>query len=235
MARTETVENILADARLEADQVEGTFVTDAQGIRLASAGYAELYCLLADADPKRFLASSDLTTTADTKEYLLSGASPSITTFYQLMGVSMVEGDNRYPLERHEWAERYDGGDPAYPAMEGAGTYRIIKGGQDGSTVSIAFEPEPGSHTYEIEYIPAPTKLTLVSDTVDGVAGWESYIVHYVAEWMAVKEESFELAAYLNSKMAIVRQRIAKLARQRDAATAPKVQRRFSRRRRWRR
>lgn len=51
-----------------------------------------------------------------------------------------------------------------------AATYRVV-----GS--AIEFSPVPSSGDYLLVYVPVPGDLELDSDTLDGVLGWEEYVV----------------------------------------------------------
>ncbi|CAN5950595.1 unnamed protein product [Sphagnum jensenii] len=70
--------------------------------------------------------------------------------------------------------------------------------------------------TIRIWYVPRPSQLINTTDTVDGVAGWEEYIVADVCMKMLIKEESFEQAqAFALQKQALMK-RIEEAAENRD-------------------
>jgi len=55
---------------------------------------------------------------------------------------------------------------------------------------NMVLYPTPSSGTYIHTYIPAPTKFTSDADTIDGISGWEEYIIVDCAIKAYIKEES---------------------------------------------
>lgn|SRR3990167_337981 len=71
----------------------------------------------------------------------------------------------------------------AYPS------YRLRGGGTDGQTPQIEFQPPPGSSgTVVLTYVPTPPALTQDSHTIDGVCGWERWVVLMAAADVKLKE-----------------------------------------------
>lgn len=221
MPRTRTRLQIRDAARALADQVNGAFVTDDQANFWIDQAIAALWDKVAIADPDRYLKSSDISTTAGTKSYALPA------DFYKLRGVELVSGSSRYTVERYEFAERnvYQNADVWLIPNERTNVrYRIMGGGDDGSTSKIYFEPDPGTNTYTVWYVQAPQLLTSDPDTFDGAGGWEEYVIYDVAAKMAAKEQSDDTAAFCLVQRAEAEARVLAAAPDRDAGQAPRVQ-----------
>lgn len=173
-------------ANLEYDtgvEDEDRFVTNAEANRLINLGYKELYGHLIRHGMHR--AESTTTITADGSA---SYALPA--TFYALLSVHRVQDGVGYPLRRHDARTR----PRTEPGAADASTYRVI-----GTT--IVFDPLPATGTYEARYVPVPGTLSLDADTMDGVLGWEEYVVLFVASKLLQKEGSHQAAAALQSDM----------------------------------
>ncbi len=171
-------------------QAEDRFVTDTEANALINKGYKELYGHLIRHGMHRAESVEEIT--ADGSETY-----PMPDDFYALLTVHRVEDGHGYLLARHDHRQRPRtelGGVPAT-------SYRVI-----GST--ITFDPIPESGTYEVRYVPIPGTLTDDDDTVDGVLGWEEYVVLYVAVKLLQKEGSHQAAAALQSDMRELMSRI---------------------------
>jgi hypothetical protein len=114
--------------------------------------------------------------------------------FYKLRGVDVDFGDGAIEAEPFVFAERN-----AYP----------------GATAAL------GSYTATIWYYPAPPVFVGDDQSVDGVAGWEEYVVLGAAIKCLLKEESDvrELAALQQAKLA----EILSTAGTRDAGRPDRV------------
>ncbi len=74
-----------------------------------------------------------------------------------------------------------------------------------------------------VDYVPVYTDLVADADQVNGVNGWEEYMVCFAARCMAVKDEEWQLVGAVKSDMASLKMRIAGLAPKRDAFRAERV------------
>jgi hypothetical protein len=164
-------------------QAEDRFVTDTEVNREINKGYKELYGHLIRHGMHRAEEVEAITATgAD------SYALPA--DFYAVLTVHRIEDGAGYLLARHDVRTRPRadlGGAPA-------ATYRIV-----GST--ITFNPIPESGTYEVCYVPIPGTLSADADVMDGVLGWEEYVVLYTAVKLLQKEGSHQAAMALQSDM----------------------------------
>lgn len=173
-------------ANMEVDsgvQDADRFVTTTETNRLINLGYKELYGHLIRHGMHR----------AETVEEITADGSATYAMpadFFALLTVHRVEDGIGYLLGRHGVRTR--------PRDDGTGadaaTYRMV-----GAT--IAFNPLPDTGTYEVRYVPVPGTLSADADTLDGVLGWEEYVVLYVAVKLLQKEGSHNAAAALQSDM----------------------------------
>lgn len=95
--------------------------------------------------------------------------------------------------------------------------YRLLAG-----KVEVRPKPTVATHTLELRYVPAMTRLTMGPDTFDGVNGWERYACLGAAIDLMNKEESD--ASALQLELARVGDRIEKLAANRDAGHPERIQ-----------
>lgn len=173
--------------RSDNEHTGSTFVTDAEITRLINVSYAELYGHLIRWSMNMAESLTTITATG-AANYDLA------TDFYSLIAVFRVSGDQRIRLERHSARNRLG----ANPSGE-ATSYRIINS-------TIEFYPRPSSGTYELVYVPTCGQLASGTDTMDGVLGWEEYVVIDCAIHILDKEESD--TANLRSDRAVILQRI---------------------------
>jgi hypothetical protein len=173
-------------ANLEYDtgvEDEDRFVTDAEANRLVNLGYKELYGALIRHGMHR-------SETVDEIEADGSATYALPDDFFAVLTVHRIEDGAGYLLSRHDQRTRPRTDMTGAPAA----TYRIV-----GST--IAFNPVPDTGDYEVRYVPVPGTLSADADTLDGVLGWEEYVVLFVASKLLQKEGSHQAAAALQSDM----------------------------------
>lgn len=153
---------------LEHDQ---DFVTDTELNQLINLKYQELYGLLERHGLHR--ASKTETVTANgATNYSMP------LDFWAVLAVFRNDsGVNTY-LERHDHRFR--------PGTQGIGgpasSYRMIG-------TKIEFDTIPTSGTYYVVYLPIPAELTNDLDTLDGVLGWEEYVVVACAIAVGIKDK----------------------------------------------
>ena len=144
--------NTLRDeARQRADQVNTTFVTDAELNGYLNNSWSELYDILVSKyQDDYFLTSTTVTITSGTSSYSL----PS--NFYKARGVDLNINDNQNtPLQRYTFADRTRDSLVRYARDV---KYRI-------QANNIVFAPSPSSNTATLWYIPKPRKLQSVTPT----------------------------------------------------------------------
>jgi hypothetical protein len=176
---------------------EDRFVTDVETTREINKGYKELYGHLIRHGMHRAESVSTVTATG-----AASYAMP--VDFFALLTVHRIEDGVGYMLGRHDHRTRPRTDLSGFPAA----TYRMV-----GTT--IVFDPVPITGTYEVRYVPTPGDMSADADVMDGVLGWEEYVVLYAAVKLLQKEGSHQAAAALQSDM---RELIARIQDEAQAA-----------------
>ncbi len=200
--RTVSILDLITRAKDKADMARSTdsFVTDAEWQRYVDAGYTDLVDQLVKAEIHMMEVTADITTVANTTAYDLE------TDFYKLLSVDYIMSTTQvFSIPELVFAERnrYLSGLNDYGCAQG---YRLI-GNQ------ITFYPTPpAGQTYRVFYVPCPAEIsTLATSTeVDGIAGWEEYIVIYCA-WQAKKKEESADQRDLLQELMDFRGRIAQM------------------------
>lgn len=220
MARLRTLAELRDAARDACNQDDSLFVSDAQANARLSSSAARWYAMIGRCDPSRFWASTDIATTAGTQDYALPAA------FASVIGCEIVDGTRTIRLLPYNPQERLGVGDTSPSGLR----YHVrgSLGTQAGAVANgerIVFQPDPGGRTIRVHYMRAPAVLSADADTVDGVVGWDDWIVFDVAAFMARKADDFELAAQLTAERDKIERDIERDATSRDAGAAPRVAR----------
>lgn len=104
--------------------------------------------------------------------------------------------------------------------------YRLT-GAIDASGLSpqtISFIPTPtGAYNVNVNYVPTPTVLTNMTDTFDGVAGWEEYTVGDAAMKVATKNQEWDLLQALTARKMGMKDRIQTMAPEHDGGQSARV------------
>lgn len=216
MARTQRLDYLREQARQLADEVYPAGVTgaitDALATRWVNQAYSELHDLLVSANPDWYLADTTINTTNGTVEYAVPA------DFKDVRGVDLIVDGNEVPLEPYNFLDR-GRVDRAWPPPRwndsmSAVRYRIIRKGIDGSASRLRFDPDPGTNSYRLWYVQAAQLLVNDDDELDGVNGWEEYVIAAVAERMHAKVGTDpSVAQKLKAEQAA---RIQEMARKRD-------------------
>ncbi len=210
MARTFTILQLRTRARERADMVNSTFITDSELNGYISASYAELYDILIQSGLVYFTPTTQTITATGVETYALPAG------YYGTVRIDRVEGSSYLPLVEYMITERTN--------YENNGTGLAAAYSIQGSNVSLL--PVPSSGTYRHIYIPAPVDLsdtTLYPDstTIDGVSGWEEFIIVDAARKMLQKEESSTIA--LERDLGRLKERIEEMAQNRAWASPRRV------------
>lgn len=218
MARTVRLDALRAQVRRRADQESGgqsnqQLCSEPELNDYINAAWCELYEMLIGWGQEYFLLSSSITTVSGTSDYDL----PS--DFFKLRGVDVtLSSDETFSAHPYMFEERNSyrlGGSwqPGWPVW-----YRL-KGD------SIGFIPIPtGVYTATLWYYPVPATLVSDGNTLDGVNGWDDFVVVTAAAKAAAKEESDGLVAQLTRERMALIQRIQSSAPSRDAGAPERVQ-----------
>lgn len=190
MATTYTLSQIRTRAKEESDNVNSAFVSDPEWLDYINASYFELYGLITEQFGNDYFSKVPTPysfVTDGTNQFF---ALPS--DFYKLLGVDLQVASplQWISLKRFNFADR--------------------------NQFSVFNGPIPqAGQTIRVWYIPSLTPLAGDSDTVDGVNGWEEYIVIDAAMKAMAKEESDVSVLFARKKMML--DRVASEANNRDA------------------
>lgn len=189
-----TLSELRTRARQMADMVNSNFVSDSELLGYINASYAELYDILTTKYEDYYTISTTFTISSGNTYALPSD-------FYKILGVDWNTGGTYAPIPRFSFSERNS-------LSNLQRKYRIIKN-------NLHITPEDdASGSYRLWYVPTYTRLVDDTDEVDGVNGWEEYIVVDVAIKMLNKEESN--ANHLLKQKADLKARIDNVASRRD-------------------
>jgi hypothetical protein len=205
-----TLASLRTQVRQTADMVDSTFVSDSELNQFIDLSYAELYDILtATCEDYYTLPPINFTIPDGSKTYAL----PS--DFYKLRGLDLSLGGGSNPedwitVHPFQFNERNRKNSIVQRSLNSVNdiNYRIIGD-------SLYFFPEdkaPG--VYRLWYIPVRTKLTLDTDTMNGVQGFQQYVIVDAAIKCLRKEES-DVQELLLAK-ADLKQRIEAMAPARD-------------------
>ena len=194
-----------------------TFVTDAEVTSYINRSYAELYDLLIEQYGEDYSVSSSTITTTSATDYALPG------TFYKLVGVDLLvagthgQSNAEYvTLLPYQFAERNRYSAAVVGLIQPTDSFRYkILGG------NIRFIRPDANRTVVLYFHPAITFLSGDSDTLDGVNGWEEYIIVDSAIKCLKKEESD--ASELMVVKAELKDRIHRMAAQRDVGHSERI------------
>lgn len=205
MANTKTLSAIRDSIRQRCDMVNSTFITDAEFNNMINSSYAELYDILVSRFEDYYTTSTSSTVTSGNYQIAVPA------DFYKLRGVDrLTSGTEYYSLKGFNFSERnsYNNSAVFNTFNQIDIRYRLV-----GSNIELTPQSSaPG--TYRLWYIPTYTTLSSDSDTLDGVNGWEEYIIVDCCIKALEKEES-NTATFERQKKEL-RKRIEEMASLRD-------------------
>jgi uncharacterized protein YfkK (UPF0435 family)/uncharacterized protein YdcH (DUF465 family) len=213
MARTVTLSSIRTQVRQRADMVNSTFVDNDEINQFINNSITELYDLLVQKfGNEYFLNTYSFSTVAGTDSYALP------TDFYKLTGVDiLVNGTDYLTLRPFMFSERNRFNGSVSRNILGVSDlrYRLL-----GS--NIKFVPIPDSlQTIRLWYIPYVAELVSDSDTLNGVNGYEEYVIVDAAMKCLQKEES-DVSVLFAQKQSLIK-RIEEAAENRDVGYGERV------------
>jgi len=217
MASNITLLDLRNACKDRADMQNSNFITDDEWNRYINSAAKELYEIL-------ILKGLQYTTTTDTIS--LNGTDDTYdlpSNFFKLVGVDHNINNETYPMEEYTFQNRN-----LYNQQNTQRYLRYRLVGED----MIRFNPKPSAQEITIWYDPVLATLSDDTDTLNGVNGWEEYVIVRSALWAKVKEESE--TGDLKQDIAFLRDRIETAAENRDLGPAGQVTDvRRDRRSRW--
>lgn len=208
---------------LRADQLNGEFLTiDEWNSNINQSGF-ELYDILVTKfGEDYFLAPSVTFTTTGAKNYPLPDGVTTIggsipPAMYKLVGVDcgVAVGNNAWvTLPRYNWIDRNKF---IYPQLQ-ANALGVFNLSYREMGNQLFFIPNPSAGQYiQLWYVPMMTQLLQDTDMLPfSISGWSEYVIVDAAIKAAIKEESYDLVAALNSSKAALLERIETTAANRD-------------------
>lgn len=208
-----TLANLKTQTRQRADIENSNFITDAELLTYINKSIAELHDVLTQKFGNDYFASSTtVSLVAGTDSYNL----PS--DFFKLLGVDLQLTTSDYvTLKKFEFNERNRIQNSLLRGVYGSSYFRYrLRGSQ------IWISPVPtGSESLRVWYVPLPTQLASDSDTLDGVNGWEEYVIIDSAIKCLEKEESDTQGLQIRKEQ--MKKRIEEAAGNRDAAFPARI------------
>lgn len=219
MPRNVTLLDLRTRVRQRANMENSTFVTDSEVSSLVNEGIAGLYNLLIQARGQEYYSIDYVfSTVANQQIYDLPA------DFYQLLDVTAVIENHTHKLIRYQMADMAALRDSGMTSPATLPRYRLR--GEFNTTTNVAqiqILPVPNQvFAIALYYVPAPVLLSADSDTCDGIAGFEEWVVLDAAIRCLQKEESD--VSFLAAEREKVEMRIRYLRDDRDAGDAPRVQ-----------
>jgi hypothetical protein len=216
MATTVTLLQLRTSVRQRSDMVNSQFVTDAEVNSYINASCAGLYDLLVQKYGDNYYVQTPYTFATDGINFQF--ALPA--DFYKLLGVDLAlanTSDSFVTISKFEFRDRNRYAVPNFQSFYGVTNLRYRLNGNN-----LWFTPTPsGGQTIRVWYVPKITYLALDIDTLDGISGWEEYVIIDAAIKCMQKEESD--CSVLFSQKELIIKRIESAAENRDAGQPPKV------------
>lgn len=210
MARTATLLSLRTQVRERADIENATTRhTDAQLNEIINQSWADLHEELTISNEDYLVSSTTTNTVAGTDTYALPA------TFYKLRGIFVSLGgflEQLQPFALQQLDEyQYTGG-----WISGAPIAYHLLG------ANLMVKPTPtGVYTLTIYFTPAPVKMTVDADTVDGVAGWEEFVVWDSVVRVLVRDDRDASVARAEAER--LKNRIVRMATMRDYASPSRI------------
>ena len=212
--RVRTLLQLRTGARQLADCVGDANIPDAMVTDWVNDEIADLWEEVFAADPDRYVTVVTIATTSGDRSYDLPD------DFMSIRRVDWLNGDARIPIEPAPLLELNTSTDTG-GTSPGLVQYRVMGGGLDGSGTQLWLLPDPGTSTYEVWYVTAPALLAADGDELDGVAGWERFVMYGAAAKMLERQERDAMPFRAEKERA--RKSIQTMARRRDSGRAKKI------------
>lgn len=193
---------IRTSCKQQSDNVGQGFISDAEWNGYIQDAYTELYGLIVEAFGNDYFvqgsAPYSFTTDGINQLFALPDGSGAFPAFFKLLGVSLqLTAQTQFvSLRPFAFADR------------------------DKYSVYNSAIPAAGQ-TIKVYYVPRLTLPTLDADTIDGVNGWESYIVAKACMYALAKEES-DVSVFM-ARIKATEKRLESEIENRDAGSPGKI------------
>lgn len=181
-----TAGNIILEAQQRCNKENSNFYTAQELMSMCAQSYKDLYDKVVTAYGDDYYVQTPYTYTTTTNTQLY----PLPTDFYKLLLAEVAlnpQDPNSYvTIKQFNFIQKNLWNYPNQYTMYGITNirYRI-----NGTNLMIVPQTQ-GNQTLRIWYVPRPNQLINLTDLIDGVAGWEEYIVVDMCIKMLTKEES---------------------------------------------
>lgn len=215
-----------------ADRVNSNFVTLTEWNTFIRLAQYELYDLLIDQDQMRYVApTAGFISNGSTYLYPLpdgirtfiapDGSTQVARPFYKLVGVDMGLSNANQAWVTVTQFNFIDRNKFLYPNSTST-IYGVFNCQYRLNDNNIQFIPVPsGNQPFRLWYIPRLAVPLADSDLVDGVSGWEQYVIIRAAKYALDKEESD--TTKLDQELAFLISRIESAAKTRDVGQADTI------------
>lgn len=227
----ECLGNIRLYAQQRADLVNSQFVTLTEWNQMITKAYKWLYDMLISAyGDDYYMATPYAFVTGTGQQYTLPDGSPNFISslaasnaasnaapaFYKLMLVEVALN----PSDQNSWItirkyQRIQQNLWNYPNVYTFRGITNLRYRLTGNTIMLVPSTQSGQ-TVRIWYAPRPSSLLLDTDTIDGIAGWEDFIILACAIKAMSKEESD--TTDLKAEWQAMYDRLTQMAADRDIA-----------------
>lgn len=203
-------------AKQRANMENSNFLSTSEWNSNINLSWYELYDLLIQKYGDNYYSQTPYTFTTDgtSRQFALPA------DFYKLLGVDLATNNTSQPyitLKPFNFGERNKVASPNINVLNRGSS---LKYKPNGNNLMFNMVPSAGQ-TIQIWYAPRLTALVNDNDVVDGVSGWEEYIIVDSAKKALGKEES-ETAGLERAKDALIK-RIESAAENRDAGSPATV------------
>jgi hypothetical protein len=207
-----TVGNMIMEVQQRCNKEGSMAYTIQEWTSMVSQSAKELWDILAQKFGDDYFVAVPYTYTTGNNQQLY----PLPSDFKALLGVEVAlnPGDaNSYvTLKKFEFIQRNLWNYPNVYTFYGITNMRYRL---NGNNIMIVPTSQAGQ-TIRIWYVPRPSQLINSWDTLDGVAGWEEYVIADVCSKALIKEESFEQAQAFEMLKAALLTRVEEAAENRD-------------------
>lgn len=212
MPKTIALSSLRLQSQQRADMENSSFVGPSEWNQNINNSWFELYDLLISAYGSEYYEKDPpqtINVVSGTSKYALA------SDHYKTFGLDyVVSSTEKYPLNRYRMRDRNKKNSALYmnrafiPDVE----YRLR-----GSNIIIIPTPTT-TCTLEHLYAPVATSMSADGDTIDGVNGWEEYIIVDAAIKALLKEESD--VSVLMARKSELKRRLEEMAADRDIGEA---------------
>jgi hypothetical protein len=220
-----TLGNMKLEAQQRSDLVYSSNITDQEWNSMLSQSYKELYDILIQkfGDDYYIATPYSYLTTGQIDPVYQAQVFPLPNDFYKLMRVEVAlnpgDPNSWITLRKFEAIQANLFNYPNVYTFYGITNLRYRLWGSNLQIVPIT----SAGQTIRIWYSPRPNQLLVNTDTIDGISGYEEYVIADACMKALIKQESFEQAQAFALQKAALLKRIEEAAENRDVGSPETV------------